>query len=52
MGCGDKCPYIPGTRYIDWDLPDPKGQPIEAVRDTRDEIARRVEALIAELDRS
>lgn len=52
MGCGDKCPYIPGRRYIDWDLPDPKGQPIDAVRDTRDEIARRVEALIAELDRS
>ena len=52
MGCGDKCPYIPGRRYIDWDLPDPKGQPIEAVRDTRDGIARRVEGLIAELDRS
>jgi arsenate reductase len=52
MGCGDKCPYIPGRRYVDWDLPDPKGQPIDAVRDTRDGIARRVEALIAELDRS
>jgi arsenate reductase len=52
MGCGDKCPYIPGRRYVDWDLPDPKGQPIEAVRDTRDGIAQRVEALIAELDRS
>jgi arsenate reductase len=52
MGCGDKCPYIPGRRYIDWDLPDPKGQPIDAVRDTRDGIARRVEGLIAELDRS
>jgi arsenate reductase len=49
MGCGDACPYIPGTRYVDWDLPDPKGQPLEAVRATRDEIARRVEALIAEL---
>src|SRR6478735_4011946 len=49
MGCGDKCPYIPGRRYIDWDLPDPKGQPIDAVRDTRDGIARRVEGLIAEL---
>jgi arsenate reductase (thioredoxin) len=50
MGCGDKCPYVPGRRYIDWDLPDPKGQAIEAVRATRDEIATRVEALVAELD--
>ena len=52
MGCGDKCPYVPGTRYVDWDLPDPKGQPIEAVRATRDEIAARVEALLATLDRA
>jgi arsenate reductase len=51
MGCGDECPYVPGRRYIDWDLPDPKGQAIEAVRATRDEIARRVEALLGELDR-
>jgi arsenate reductase len=51
MGCGDKCPYIPGRRYVDWDLPDPKGQPIEAVRVTRDEIATRVAALVSELDR-
>ena len=51
MGCGDECPYIPGRRYIDWDLPDPKGQPIETVRLTRDEIAARVEALVGELDR-
>jgi arsenate reductase len=50
MGCGDKCPYIPGRRYIDWDLPDPEGQATEAVRATRDEIARRVEALLGELD--
>ena len=50
MGCGDKCPYIPGRRYLDWDLPDPKGQPVEAVRATRDEIAERVAALLAELD--
>ena len=49
MGCGDKCPYIPGKRYIDWDLPDPKGQPIETVRATRDEIARRVDGLLGEL---
>ncbi len=50
MGCGDKCPYIPGRRYIDWDLPDPKGQAVEAVRATRDEIGRRVETLLGELD--
>ena len=52
MGCGDDCPYIPGKRYIDWDLPDPKGRPLAEVRATRDEIARRVRALIAELDAS
>jgi arsenate reductase (thioredoxin) len=50
MGCGDACPFIPGKRYVDWELPDPKGQPLEAVRATRDEVARRVGALIAELD--
>jgi arsenate reductase len=52
MGCGDECPYIPGRRYVDWDLPDPKGRPVEEVRATREEIARRVEELVAELDRS
>ena len=50
MGCGDECPYIPGKRYIDWELEDPKGRPVEEVRATRDEIARRVDGLIAELD--
>ena len=50
MGCGDACPYIPGKRYVDWDLADPKGRPIEEVRATRDEIATRVAALVAELD--
>jgi arsenate reductase len=50
MGCGDECPYIPGKRYLDWDLPDPKGQSLKAVRTTRDEIERRVQALVAELD--
>ena len=50
MGCGDECPYIPGRRYLDWDLEDPKGQSLEAVRATRDEIGRRVEALVRELD--
>ena len=49
MGCGDACPYIPGKRYLDWDLPDPKGRPIAEVRATRDEIARRVDALLGEL---
>jgi arsenate reductase (thioredoxin) len=50
MGCGDQCPYIRGKRYLDWDLPDPKGRPISEVRATRDEIANRVDRLIAELD--
>ena len=50
MGCGDECPYVPGVRYVDWDLEDPQGSPIEEVRATRDEIAGRVEALVAELD--
>lgn len=50
MGCGDKCPYIPGRRYIDWDLPDPKGRPLEEVRLTREAIERRVDELLAELD--
>jgi protein-tyrosine-phosphatase len=50
MGCGDACPYIPGKRYVDWELPDPKGRPLDEVRATRDEIARRVAALLEELD--
>jgi arsenate reductase (thioredoxin) len=49
MGCGDACPYFPGTRYEDWELDDPAGRPIEEVRPIRDEIRRRVEALVAEL---
>lgn len=49
MGCGDECPFYPGKRYEDWDLTDPKGQPIEIVREIRDEIRRRVESLIATL---
>jgi protein-tyrosine-phosphatase len=52
MGCGDRCPYIPGKRYIDWELADPSGRPIAEVRATRDEIARRVEALCEELERA
>jgi arsenate reductase len=50
MGCGDQCPYIPGKRYIDWELPDPKGRPRGEVRATRDEIERRVSELLATLD--
>jgi arsenate reductase len=50
MGCGDECPYIPGKRYVDWDLEDPAGRPLHEVRATRDDIARRVKALVAELD--
>jgi arsenate reductase (thioredoxin) len=49
MGCGDACPFFPGTRYEDWELADPAGQPIEVVRTIRDEIRRRVEALVADL---
>jgi arsenate reductase (thioredoxin) len=49
MGCGDACPYIPGKRYLDWDLPDPKGRPLDEVRALRDEIAGRVDALLREL---
>jgi arsenate reductase (thioredoxin) len=50
MGCGDQCPYVPGKRYLDWELEDPKGRPIGAVRRTRDEIERRVRELAEELD--
>jgi arsenate reductase len=50
MGCGDECPFIPGKRYVDWDLPDPKGRPLAEVRATRDEIGRRATALVEELD--
>jgi arsenate reductase len=46
MGCGDECPYVPGLRRDDWPLPDPKGQGIESVRQTRDEIKRRVMQLL------
>jgi arsenate reductase len=51
MGCGDKCPYIPGRRYVDWELDDPAGRPLDEVRATRDEIARRVSGLVADLER-
>jgi protein-tyrosine-phosphatase len=51
MGCGEECPYIPGTRYLDWELPDPKGRPIGEVRATRDEIQARVGELVRQLER-
>jgi arsenate reductase len=49
MGCGDTCPYIAGKTYVDWPLQDPKGQSIEVVRSIRDDIAQRVEDLVAQL---
>jgi arsenate reductase len=51
MGCGDECPYIPGKRYIDWDLKDPAGLPLDQVRPIRDDIALRTAALVSQLDR-
>jgi len=50
MGCGDTCPFVPGTRYEDWPLDDPAGQELDAVRAIRDQIAHRVRALLAELE--
>jgi arsenate reductase len=50
MGCGDACPYIPGKRYVEWDLPDPAGMTVDGVRALRDEIDDRVRALLRELD--
>jgi len=49
MGCGDACPVYPGKRYLDWELPDPAGKSVEEVREIRDEIGRRVTALLNEL---
>jgi len=49
MGCGDACPVYPGKRYLDWDLPDPAGLPLDQVRPIRDDIERRVRILLAEL---
>jgi len=50
MGCGDACPYIPGKRYVDWDLDDPEGKTLDEVRDIRDEVRAQVGRLVAELD--
>ena len=52
MGCGDACPVFPGKRYVDWELDDPAGKGVEAVRPIRDEIERRVRALLSELGRA
>jgi protein-tyrosine-phosphatase len=52
MGCGDSCPVVPGKRYLDWQLDDPVGQGIDAIRLIRDEIDRRVQALLTELIRA
>ena len=49
MGCGDECPFFPGTRYLDWALPDPAGKGVEAVRPIRDDIDQRVQSLLVEL---
>jgi arsenate reductase len=49
MGCGDSCPILPGCRYEEWVLPDPAGQPLEAVRPIRDDIERRVQTLLGQL---
>lgn len=49
MGCGDTCPFYPGKQYLDWDLDDPHGQGVDAVRPIRDEIERRIRGLLAEL---
>ncbi len=49
MGCGDTCPYVPGKRYVDWPLDDPKGRPVEEVRRIRDEISALVDDLVAQL---
>jgi len=50
MGCGDACPVVPGTRYLDWELDDPAGKPVEAVRPVRDDIERRVRTLLDDIN--
>ena len=50
MGCGDTCPVVPGTRYLDWELDDPAGRPVEAVRPVRDDIEQRVRGLLTDLN--
>jgi arsenate reductase len=48
MGCGDECPHVPGKRHIEWDLPDPKGRPLDEVRTIHDHIARRIHSPLAD----
>jgi arsenate reductase (thioredoxin) len=50
MGCGDACPFIPGKRYVDWELEDPSGRPLDEVRAIREDVAARIAGLLAELD--
>jgi arsenate reductase len=50
MGCGDACPYIPGKRYVDWELDDPAGRPLDEVRAIRDAIRSRIDVLVRELE--
>lgn len=50
MGCGDACPILPGKRYLDWDVSDPAGQPLETVRDIRDDVQQRISALLRDLN--
>lgn len=50
MGCGDACPYIPGKRYVDWELDDPSGKPLDEVRAIREQVAGRIAALVRDLD--
>ncbi|MFF7898846.1 arsenate reductase ArsC [Streptomyces sp. NPDC007920] len=52
MGCGDTCPVFPGKRYLDWELPDPAGRGVAAVRPIRDEIEKRVRGLLGEIARA
>ena len=49
MGCGEQCPFVPGAKKMDWQLPDPAGKPIEFMRDVRDDIEKRVQNLIGEI---
>ena len=52
MGCGDECPYVPGKRYVDWDIPDPADKPVDEVRKIRVDLERRVDQLVGDLTAS
>jgi protein-tyrosine-phosphatase len=49
MGCGDSCPWFPGVRYVEWDVPDPAGKSLEEARRIRDELRARIQALVAQV---